>query len=111
LVHFADIDLQHDVRQDIPPVEHDGILEHDADIGLRLADPLPADVYRAGAVGGKPRDHFHDRGLAATARTHNRYELRALDVEVDVDAGIDIAIFRLVGLADVFKADMRFVHL
>jgi hypothetical protein len=35
---FANVDLDHHVGQHIAPVEHDGFLENDADIGLRTID-------------------------------------------------------------------------
>ena len=86
-VHLADVDLQHDVGQNVAPVEHDGFLEHDADVGLRPVDALAADRDRSRRIGRKPRDHLQDGGLAAAARTDDGDELRLPDIQIDVAAG------------------------
>ena len=108
---LADVDLQHHVRQHVAPVEHDGVLEHDADIGLRAVDALVADGDRAGAVGNEAGDHLENGGLAATARADDGDELRLPDIEIDVGAGFDHAVLGLIALADVLQPNVRSIHL
>src|SRR5713101_5113082 len=49
-IHVADVDLDHHVRQHIAPVEHDRVLEDDANVGLWTIDAFVADRDRPGAV-------------------------------------------------------------
>ena len=71
-----------------------------------LSTLLPPIVYCAGAVGRQAGDHFEDGGLAAAARPDDGDEFGAPDVEIDVGAGVDVAVFRLVALADVSEPDV-----
>ena len=95
-VHPPDVDLQHHVRQDVTPVEHDGVLEDDADIGLRLVDAFASNRDCSRAVGRQAGDHFENGGLAATAGANDGNEFRLPDVEIDVGAGVDRAVLGLV---------------
>ena len=107
---MADVDLKHHVRQHIAPVEHDRILEDDADVGLRPVDALVADRDRSGAVGDQSGDHLEDGGLAAAAGTDDGDELGLPDIEIDVRAGFDHAVLGLIGLADVLQPNVRSIH-
>jgi hypothetical protein len=109
-VHLADVDLQHHVGENVAPVEHDRLLEHDADVDLRTIDPLAADGDRARGIGCEPGDHLQDRGLATAARSHDGDELGLLDVQVDIGTRFDDAVFGLVRLADVRQADEGLTH-
>ena len=106
-VHAADIDLQHHVRQHVAPVEHDRVLENDADVGLRPVDAFAADGDRSGAVRRQAGDHLENGGLAAAARPHDGDELGLPDVEVYIHAGFDDAALGLIGFADVLQPDVR----
>src|SRR5262249_24417115 len=109
-IHVPDLDLQHHVRQHIAPVEHDGILKHDTNVGLRTVDALATDRYGSGAVRDQAGDHLENGGLAAAAGTDNGNELGLSDLDVYVGARFDDAVLGLVGLADILQSDVRSLH-
>src|SRR5262249_8023262 len=88
----------------------DGVLEHDADVGLRAIDDPTADRDDARCIGHEPCHHLENRGLAASARPDDGDELGLTDLERDVDACLYHSAASLVDLADVLEADVGRHH-
>src|SRR5262249_13797533 len=81
-------------------------LEHEADVGKRLAHGLLPDVDRAGRRRRQARPELQQRALAAPTRAPERDELVGLDLQRDVLDGVhEVAAARAVGLGDPVEPD------
>ena len=101
------VDRQHDVGEDVAPRQQQRVLEHDADIAVRLVDLLALDQDFAGRRRQQPGDHFQQRGLAAAGRADHDKELAGIDMKVERPQRRHVAVARPVGFRHAGQAECR----
>ena len=101
------VDRQHHVGEDIAPRQQQRVLEHDADIAVRLRDLLALDQDLAGRRRQQPGDHFQQRGLAAAGRTDHDKELALVDMKIQRPQRRHVAVARTIGFGDAGQLNAR----
>ena len=101
------VDRQHHVGQDVAPWQQQRVLEHDADIAVRLRHLLALDQDLAGRRREQPGDHLQQRGLAAAGRADHDEELALVDVEIQRPQRRHVAVARAIGFRDAGQRDAR----
>ena len=87
--HAAHLEREGDVGEGRAPRQQAGLLEHEADPGIRSRDRATLDLDGAGCGSQEPRDHPQERALAASVGTDQGDDGSPVDLEVDPPEHVD----------------------
>ena len=108
-VHLARFRLQHDIAERGAPVEQDGALKDDADVGARPFDFAAGDQYGAARRREQAGCDHQQRALAATARADMGHEFTALLGEGNIAERAHLAVARRINLGQILDPQVRLI--